>query len=133
MPQPPGTPTVNLTTANSSGTINDTVFATGTIQAAGTGVFNPFLQIQNNGFEQGYNSDHSAQFNEKSPLSHTHSILLADVPIVIGDGSNGTTDGVAYREFRLDLNGANGGTKPYVSLDAFQIWQEESGNLSGFT
>src|SRR6185503_7967068 len=32
-----------------------------------------------------------------------------------------------------DLNGANGGNKPYVSLDSLQIWQEESGSLNGFT
>src|SRR6185503_6557021 len=51
--------------------------------------------------------------------------------IVIGDGSNGTIEGLAYREFRLDLNEPNG--TRYLSLDALQIWQQESGNLTNFT
>ena len=131
--RPPGTPDIDLTTANSFGEINGAVFMTGSLQPAGSGTFNSFVQIQHNGFEQGYNSDHAPQFDEKNSHPHNHSILLADVPIVFGDGSNGTTDGVAYREFHLDLNDANGGGKPYISLDALQLWQEESGNLTGFT
>jgi len=59
--------------------------------------------------------------------------VLADVPVVVGDGTNGTVEGATYREFLLDLNEPNGNTKPYISLDALQIWQEESGNLTGFT
>ena len=50
---------------------------------------------------------------------------------MIGDGTNGTQDGVAYREFLLDIDEPNGGT--FLSLDSLQIWQEESGNLTGFT
>src|SRR5262249_45027891 len=49
------------------------------------------------------------------------------------DGTNGTQEGVAYRELLLDLNEPNGQTKPYLSLDALQVWQEESGNLTNFT
>jgi len=131
--RPPGTPDIDLTTANSFGELNGAVFMTGSLQPAGSGTFDSFLQIQHNGFEQGYNSDHSPQFDEKSSHPHNHSILLADVPIVFGDGSNGTADGVAYREFHLDLNDANGSGKPYISLDALQLWQEESGSLAGFT
>src|SRR5215510_985949 len=101
--KPPGTPDVDLTTAGSFGTIDDAVFQTALAQPAGTGVFNAFVQIQHNGIEQGYNTDNSTeQFDEKN--AHHHSLLLANVPIVMGDGTNGTVDGVAYREFLLDLN-----------------------------
>ena len=54
------------------------------------------------------------------------------MPIVIGDGSQGTVEGVAYREFRLNL-GEAGNTKQYLSLDSLQIWQQEAGNLTNFT
>lgn len=130
--KPPGTPDIDLTVADSFGIIGGAVFMTGGLQPAGTGNFNSFVQIQNSGSEQGYNSDAAPQFNEKNSHVHNHSILLADIPIVIGDGSNGTSEGVVYREFLLDLNDA-GGNKQYISLDALQIWQEESGSLTSFT
>ena len=129
--KPPGTPDLDLTEAGSFGVFGDAVFMTGQIQSAGTGQFDSFVQIQRNVSEQGYNTDASAQYDEKNSHNHNHSILLADVPIVIGDGSNGTVEGVAYREFLLDLNEAN--SKPYISLDKLQIWQEEAGNLTNFT
>src|ERR1043165_3216547 len=133
--KPPGTPDLDLTDPNTSGTINGAVFMTGALQAAGSGnnAFNAFLQIQRNGTEQGYNTDANHQFDEGSSHVHNHSVLLADVPIVFGDGSNGTIEGVAYREFLLDLNEPNGGLKPFISLDKLQIWQEESGSLTNFT
>jgi uncharacterized repeat protein (TIGR01451 family) len=131
--KPPGTPTLDLTDAGDFGVIGDAVFTTGQVQPAGTGAFNSFVQIQRKGSEQGYNTDHSPQYDEKSSAPHNHSVLLADVPVVVGDGSNGTVEGLTYREFLLDLNEPNGGSKPYISLDALQIWQEESGNLTNFT
>ena len=130
---PPGTPDLDLTLAGTAGSINGAVFSTGLTQSAGTGTFNAFVQIQRTGFEQGYNTDASAQYDELNSLTHNHSILLADVPIVIGDGANGTVEGLAYREFLLDLSEASGGTNPYISLDALQIWQNEAGNLTNFT
>jgi uncharacterized repeat protein (TIGR01451 family) len=129
--KPPGTPTVDLTDSGDAGVINDAVFMTDPLQPAGTGAFNSFVQIQRTGTEQGYNSDHTAQFDESNSAQHNHSVLLADVPIVIGDGTNGTAEGIAYRQFLLDLNEAS--RNPYISLDALQIWQEESGNLTNFT
>ena len=130
---PPGTPDLDLTLAGTAGSINGAVFSTGLTQSAGTGTFNAFVQIQRTGFEQGYNTDASAQYDELNSLTHNHSILLADVPIVIGDGANGTIEGLAYREFLLDLSEASGGINPYISLDALQIWQNEAGNLTNFT
>jgi uncharacterized repeat protein (TIGR01451 family) len=123
--------TVDLTVAGSTGTIGGAVFTNQQSQA-GTGIFDTFVQLQHNGVEQGYNTDARAQFDEKSSLQFNHSILLADVPIVIGDGSNGTQEGVVYREFLFDANEANGAGR-LLSLDKLQIWQEEAGNLTNFT
>jgi uncharacterized repeat protein (TIGR01451 family) len=125
------TPTVDLTVSGNFGEIGGGLFTTGLLQPAGSGVFDAFLQIQNKGTEQGYNTDAAPQYDEKNSHVHNHSILLADVPIVVGDGSNGTLEGVVYREFLLDLNEAGGG-KRTLSLDALQIWQQESGSLTGF-
>ena len=129
--RPPGTPDVDLTFDGASGTINGGVFMTGLPQGE-TVQFSSFLEIRNNGVEQGYNTDGALQQNQLDTQNSTHSILLAEVPIVIGDGSQGTVEGVAYREFRLTLDEA-GSASQYLSLDALQIWQEEAGNLTNFT
>ncbi|MEA2874396.1 MAG: hypothetical protein QOH67_4378, partial [Hyphomicrobiales bacterium] len=129
--RPPGTPNVDLTFDGASGTINGAVFMTGLYQSVPDQFFS-FLEIRDNGTEQGYNTDGALQQDQKDVHNSTHSILLAEVPIVIGDGSQGTVEGVAYREFRLNL-GEAGNAKQYLSLDGLQIWQEEAGNLANFT
>ena len=125
--RPPGTPTVDLTFDDTFGTINDAVFMTGIFQST-PDHFSSFLAIKNNGTEQGYNTSGTHQFDTGA----THSILLANVPIVVGDGSDGTVEGVAYREFRINIAEA-GNAKQYLSLDSLQLWQEESGSLTSFT
>src|SRR3954453_5962001 len=122
--------TVDLTVAGTGGTINGAVF-TNQSGNAGTGIFNTFAQLQRN-IEQGYNSDAAPQFDEKTSHQHNHSILLADVPIFVGDGTGGTVEGVVYREFRFDANEV-GGVGRLLSLDKLEIWQEESGSLTNFT
>jgi uncharacterized repeat protein (TIGR01451 family) len=92
----------------------------------------PSSKIQHTGTEQGYNTDAAPQFDEKSSATHNHSILLADIPIVIGDGSNGTIEGLAYREFLFDATEALGGTNRFLSLDRLQIFQG-SGSLTNYT
>src|SRR3954449_1729527 len=116
--RPPGTPDIDLTFDDTFGILNGAIFATGQNQPAGTGVFNSFVQLQHASTEQGYNTDASPQYDEKNAHIHNHSILLADIPIVVGDGTSGTVEGITYREFLLDLNEPNGNTSPYISLDA---------------
>ena len=128
---PPGTPTLDLTLPGTAGSVNGAVFMTGLYQLV-PDQFSSFLEIRHNGTEQGYNTDGALQQDQRDVQNSTHSILLAEVPIVIGDGSQGTMEGVAYREFRLNL-GEAGNTKQYLSLDALQIWQQEAGNLTNFT
>jgi uncharacterized repeat protein (TIGR01451 family) len=132
---PPGTPTVNLTAPGNFGSVDDVVFAADQVQGAGTGSFPAFLQMVHSGTEQGYNSDaRPVQFDETNAAGHNHSLLLANIPIVEGNGAGGTTEGLLYREFLLDANEGNGGDiNQFLSLDRFQIWQEKTGNLTGFT
>jgi hypothetical protein len=131
--RPPGTPTVDLTFDDTFGTINDAVFMTGLYQPIADH-FSSFLEIQHNGTEQGYNTNGTLQYDTKDTHggTSTHSILLANIPIVVGDGSHGTVEGVTYREFRVNI-GEAGTNKQFLSLDALQIWQEESGSLTNFT
>src|SRR5215208_3867762 len=129
--RPPGTPDVDLTFDGANGTINGGVFMTGLYELV-PDQFSSFLTIEDNGTEQGYNTDGALQQDQTDIQNTTHSILLAEVPIVVGNGSQGTVEGVAYREFRLTLD-EGGSAKQYLSLDRLQIWQEEAGDLSNFT
>src|SRR5215813_1236327 len=122
---------IDLTTPDSFGVVDDAVFEAGFVERSGTGLFNTFVQIQHNGIEQGYNTSAAVhQFDEQGSAQFNHSLLLANVPIVIGDGTHGTVEGVAYRQFVLDINEA--ANRGLLSLDKLQIWQEESGSLTGF-
>jgi hypothetical protein len=71
----------------------------------GTGVFGAFLQIQNNGIEDGFNStlpnNVQPQNDEKSSGQHTHDVLLSDLGVH-------TIDGIGYYEFTLDWNEGGG-------------------------
>ncbi len=58
---------------NDSGTANGALFEVGSIHPAGTGVFEPFLTIQANGDEQGYNSS-TGNFDTKREPVWNHDI-----------------------------------------------------------
>src|SRR5262245_51963763 len=131
---PPSSATVNLTEESGNfGTVDGAVFSTNLLQPAGSGTFGTFVRVSAHGTEQGYNSDfRPLQFNELNSSPHNHALLLASVPIIEGDGTNGTVEGVLYREFLLDANELNGQNRNLLSLDALQIYQAEVGNLTGF-
>ena len=105
-------------------------------QPTGTGYVDPFLRLQNNGNEKGYNTsadyiagggmDFQTGYDQKDPLNYTHDLLLSEVPIV-----NKTVNGVtsAYREFLLDINEPSGGSQELLSLDELQIFLSPVGML----
>ncbi len=123
---------VDLTEANSSGSINDALFVWTNFNSTGTGVIDPFIRIKtNDDIEQGYNTDYRSkdpvypEFNEEANPLHNHSLLLSRVPVV----NIGGTD---YREFLLDIN-QNGNTNGrYLSLDELEIYVANSGSLYGY-
>ena len=82
----------------------------------GTGVINPFLSIQNNPTEQGFNTDGDftldqtrSQFTNALPLNH--------VPVI-----NVKNGGGAFREFIFDANEANSSPDAQFSIDQFNLW-----------
>jgi hypothetical protein len=88
-------------------------------QSAGTGVFEPFVRIQANGTESGYNTDAKAPPLDAKAGTWTHSMLFSQfIPQQIG--------GSYYYEFRLDVNQSSAVENSLLSLDTFQIW---SGNV----
>lgn len=114
---------IDLTTVGSSGTVNGAVFLQyDPDHSMGTGVIDSFLRIQNNGVEQGYNTDgRPLEFDEGSVW--TRALLLSDIPIL----NKGGTD---YREFILDIN-QNGNN--IFSLDELRIALGSTGDLLGYS
>jgi hypothetical protein len=107
-----------------SGSINGALFEEiSDNNAAGTGLIDSFVRIQNNGTEQGYNTDGALEFDTKN--GPTRSLLLNDVPTV-------TKDGTAYRQFILDINEPNGKDSA-INLTALQIFLGNAPNLTGYS
>ena len=100
--------------SDGSGTVNGALFEVGSIHPAGTGVFNPFLSIQANGVEQGYNSG-SANFDTKREPQWNHEIRFSDL-------QQTTINGVAYFGFAIDVNEPNSEGRDDISLDALRLW-----------
>jgi len=120
---------VDLTTAGSSGSVSGTdidFFEQINPQSTGTGVIQSFVRISaNTDIVQGYNTDaRPLVFDENVSAQFTHSLLLSDVPIV-------TIDGVAYRQFLLDINQT--GEDPLISLNELQIFLGDTGSPMGAT
>ena len=115
---------VDLTTLGSSGEVNGALFQQSDDQPTGSGHISSFLRLQGSGVERGYNTDaRPLQFNENSSPAFTRSLRLADVPVVI-------VNGVAYREFLLDIN--QKASAPLLSLDELKIFLGDRGNLTGY-
>ena len=110
---------VDLTTENSFGTTNGALFSWTPENPTGTGVIEPFLRIQGKGITQGYNTDNSPmQFEQKAGI-WTHSLLLADVPIVNG-----------YYQFLLDIN--QEASSPLLSMHEVVMFQGFNPNVTSF-
>lgn len=120
-------PTLDLTTAGSSGYIGLAYFVQVDPQTTGTGVIEPFVRLSTNqGVSQGYNTDaRPLELDENRSPQFTRSLLLDDVPIV-------SLGGTLYREFLLDINqkGTVGGS--LLSLDTIEIYLANAGDLSGY-
>lgn len=114
--------TVDLTTAGSSGSINGAQFFQYSANLpTGSGVFGPFLRVQKNGVESGYNTNGALQFDTKSG-AWTHAIQLGDIPLING-----------YRQFSLDINETSSGTNPLLSLDQVELFVTSNANLTGYS
>jgi hypothetical protein len=111
--------TIDLLTAGASGTANGAIFTQVDPQSTGTGVLDPFLRIQANGTESGYNTSVGTPLDDKGG-KWTHDIALGTIGIV-------TYNAVNYYKFLLDVNQLS--SSPLLSLNTFQIY-ERTGPLT---
>lgn len=113
---------LDLRTAGSSGMINGALFSTNDRSPTGTGIIDPFVRIQMNGNEEGYNTDSANLLYDEKRGTWTHSVLLSAIrTIPIG--------GIDYEEFLLDIN-EQAGKRSLLSLDKLMIFQESVPDLS---
>lgn len=112
---------LDLTPANSSGTINGAIFTNLPIQPAGSGVIDSFVRIStNNPTVQGYNtSTRPLSFDENNSPIFTHDLLVNQLGIV-------TIGGMNYWKFLLDINQTN--SDPLLQLDKLQLFMGNGDN-----
>ncbi len=95
--------------------------------SSGTGTINSFLRIKNSPSEQGYNTNNIKPSQDPTLkdviASFTRSLKLSELPTVQISGQN-------FREIRLDLNESN--SNPLITLQKFQVFMGNSGNLIGY-
>jgi hypothetical protein len=115
--------------ADESVTINGAIFQTNDQHPTGTGVYNPFLTVQNKGWEQGYNSS-AGNFDTTREPQWNHEIKFSDLQAT-------TINGIQYFGFSVDINEPNG-AKSEISLDALRVYTSStlqtstSTNSNGF-
>jgi hypothetical protein len=100
--------------SSGSGTVGGAIFQTNNDHPTGTGVYDPFLTIQNSPWEQGYNSGSNDNFDTKRVPQWNHEIKFSDLQAT-------TINGVQYFGFSVDIN-EPGGNKSTISLDGLKIW-----------
>lgn len=118
---------INLTAAGTSPvTYQGAIFAQTSVQPVGTGIFDPFVRIQMNGTEAGYNTDaRPVEFQTKDQNQWTHSLPLNSLQSV-------TIDGTQYYQFTLDINEQGNTSGALLSMNDFRIYLGNSGSLTGF-
>ena len=105
-----------------SGTINGAIFEF-TTPPSGTGNIDPFLRVQADGTEQGYNtSNASPPFDAKSG-AFTHDVTFADLMT-----TEVTIGGQNYFKILLGINQDK--NSPFLSLDQLQIYTGPTGSLN---
>jgi hypothetical protein len=122
----------DLTSKGSTCTFNGAEYFQSDPQPTGSGVIQSFVRIDGTTssltIEQGYNTDfRPVQFQEKTDLTFTHSLLLSSVPIVTVPGCT------MCREFGLDINQVSAPVASLESLDKLQIFQSNDPMLHGYS
>lgn len=119
---------VDLTTHGAEGVAGSALVRQTDSQPTGTGFIKSFVRVQaaasGSFVEQGYNTTaRPLQYDENSSPSFTRALTLGEVPTVV-------VDGVAYREFLLDINQKS--SSPNLSVDEIQLFVGGTSNLTGY-
>ena len=121
---------VDLRTAGSTGTANGALFSQITTDPTGTGYIDPFLRLQDSPIEEAFNTDYrlngQAPLDAKSDPNFTHSLTIGSLATI-------TQNGTDYYKFTLDLDEPNSGPLKYISLDVFQLYVADTGNIASLS
>lgn len=90
-------------------------------QPTGTGVIQPFLRVQANGTESGYNTSGGTPLDDKAG-PWTHDITFSDL-----QSTAVTVGGTLYFKILVDLNEPNG-AKSTISLENLQFYTSATGS-----
>jgi len=110
--------------SSGSGSVNGALFQTNNDHPTGTGVYNPFLTVQNDPWEQGYNGT-NGNFDTKRVPQWNHEIQFSDLQTT-------TINGIAYFGFSVDIN-EPGGNKAGISLNGLSVWTSSTTQSSTST
>ncbi|MEN8374357.1 MAG: hypothetical protein ABFS34_02795 [Gemmatimonadota bacterium] len=102
-------------TAGDSIVVNDALWTFPVPFNVGTGLINPFLSVQNNPNEEGFNTDDSPLPLDDTRPNFTNALPLNFVPII--ESSVGLA-----REIILDANESNSEPDALFSIDRFDLW-----------
>lgn len=110
---------IDLTTVNSSGTVNGALFKTTEIQPTGSGFIKSFVRLGqsgNNTTAEGYNASARPVMDDvNTSPTFTHDLVLSTVSVV-------NISGLDYYEFLLDINQKNSAGDSLLSLDKIEIY-----------
>jgi len=95
-------------------------------QPTGTGYIKPFLRVQNDPSEEGYNTSGGTPFDDKAG-PWTHNLTFADLMTTAV-----TINGQNYFKLMLDIN-EPGGSKSTITLDQLQFYTSATGSLTTTT
>jgi hypothetical protein len=115
---------LNLTSLGSSGNIGAAFFQQVSNQSTGTGVIDPFVRLQHNGSEMGFNTDYRPLNGDLADVNNspqfTHSLKVGDFGVV-------NQGGVQKIRFLLDINQTS--NNPYLSLDRLKVYVADAPDL----
>jgi uncharacterized repeat protein (TIGR01451 family) len=110
---------IDLTGDNSSATINGLIFDWVPGADAGTGRFGTFLTVQNDGTEEGFNTQPRALDDSQ----HTFAVPFSALGTVDGSSIGGPAN-TPYYEFQLDINqsGTAGSADAMITLEEMKFY-----------
>lgn len=129
-------PPIDLTTLGATYTGADGVIWNENISTpTGTGVYNPFLRVQNSPVEEGFNTDFGGPYDshgsDKPPLDDKGGIWTHSVKL--GDLQTKNVGGIDYYVFACDINEPQGGGQNLLSLDKLQVYTSSYASAGMFS
>ena len=107
---------IDLTAPPTTVQVANAIYETSDARSTGTGVINPFVRVQANGTEQGYNtSTRPVPFDENTTANYMHDVQLQDLAV---NNINGTD----YVTFLLDSNQSGNQVATLLSLDQVKMY-----------